>query len=68
MFISIPKMKRMEEQRRIEQKHRDSVALERAWKISDSVRHQQLMEDPDFMELYEENQDLKERLSENDGI
>ena len=52
----------MEEQRTIEQKRRDSAALERAWEIADSVKRERLMEDPDYVELLEKNEDLREEI------
>ena len=62
IVFSVPRLKEMEEQRTIEQKRRDSAALERAWEIADSVKRERLMEDPDYVELLEKNEDLREEI------
>ena len=62
--FSVPKLKEQEAKRAVDQERRDSAALERAWEIADSVKHEELMEDPDYRELYEEVQDLRRRVED----
>lgn len=40
----------------------DTAAVNRAYRTYDRIHHEQLMEDPDYRELYEEAEDLKDRL------
>lgn len=62
IVFSVPRIKEMDSQRTIEQKRRDSAALERAWAIADSVKREQLMEDPDYVELLEIIEEQKEEI------
>ena len=64
--FSVPKLKEQEAKRAVDQERRDSAALERAWEIADSVRHEDLMEDPDYRALQEEVQDLRKRVEDMD--
>lgn len=62
VIFSIPRLKEMEARQNIEKERRDSAALERAWEIADSVKRESLLEDPDYMELLEEIDDLKDSI------
>lgn len=62
VIFSIPRLKEMEAQRDIEKECRDSAAMERAWEIADSVKRERLLDDPDYMELLEEIEDLKDSI------
>lgn len=64
IVFSIPRLKEMETQRAIKQNSKDSVVMTRAWHIVDSVRRAELMDNPYYYELYEENIDLKDRLDD----
>ena len=50
------------EQAELQKRLNDTARIERAWRIADSIHHKQLMEDPDYAELYERFDDLKSRL------
>ena len=64
IVFSIPRLKEMETQRAIKQNSKDSVVMTRAWHIVDSVCRAELMDNPYYYELYEENIDLKDRLDD----
>ena len=59
VFYSVPKLRHQESKK---QHKLTDVQMERAWKIVDSVHRAKLMEDPMFLDLYNENEALKQKL------
>ena len=57
VMYSVPKLKQYEKQNQT-----STADIERLWTFVDSVHHEQLMEDPMYESLYEENEELKERM------
>ena len=65
IVFSVPRLKKMEAQRTIEQECKDSATMERAWKIADSVKRERLLEDPDYVDLLEK---IGVLLEENEAL
>lgn len=59
MVYSVPKLKKYDAQ---EQHRLTDTEMARVWEIVDSVKHEELMEEYNYAALYEENQELRERI------
>ncbi len=59
IMYSVPILKQQNAQ---EQNKLTDTELTRVWEIVDSVKHEELMDEPNYVTLYEENKELKDRL------